>query len=516
MHERINRALVGLATPNGRRALLAAAGAVLAGIWLVFGFVMVEWHGDVGRVLGASGQSVAGAVAHEVDRNVELLDLSIRAVAQQWGAQEIRDLPPHLRDMVLFDNALRAPGFGMILVIDRDGRIAAGSVTGWSPETRLDDRDYFKVQAMSPDVGLFVSKPFVSRISGRWNVALSRRITDDAGMFAGVVIGTIDLEYVSRLFAGMTAGTGNAVALVRLDGTVVAREPPMSSDAHRWVGDRDGFTRMRSPRSGTFEGESPFDGRPGVVSFDRIGNLPLIQVVEIGSDGAYASWWRRTASVAGLLALLCLCALALCIALTVELGRRAAAEAMLGRLAETDPLTGLANRRSFDAALAAAWSGSAASGEPVALLMADADAFKAYNDLFGHQAGDEVLLRVAGCLADLTRRRGGVACRWGGEEFAVVLRGVGEPEALALADELCRAVRTMGLEHPRGVGGVVTVSVGVASARAATDVSTRALLASADAALYRAKGEGRDRSCARPRPRAIPSTPFDERLGSLG
>jgi diguanylate cyclase (GGDEF)-like protein len=247
---------------------------------------------------------------------------------------------------------------------------------------------------------------------------------------------------------------------------------------------------MRSSRSGTCEGTSPIDDRQKIVSYHRDGTLPLIQVVEVDGEAVYGTWWRRATAVAGLLAVLYLCVLGLCLALTVG-------------LAGTDPLTGLANRRSFDAALTAAWSWSAASGEPVALLMADADAFKAYNDLFGHQAGDEVLLRVAGCLAYLTRKRGGVACRWGGEEFAVVLRGVGEGEASALSDELCRVVRGLGLEHPRGVGGVVTVSVGVASASAATDVSTRALLASADAALYRAEGEGRDRSCARPRPRAI-------------
>ena len=516
MHGKVNRALVGFATPRGRKTLLATAGSVLVAICLVFVFVMVSWHADVGRGVGASGQSVAGAIAHEVDRNVELLDVSMQAISQQWSTREIRDLPPHLGNMVLFDDAIRAPGFGAVLVLDRNGRIEAGSTDGWSPETRLGDRDYFKVHAMSSDLGLFVSKPFVSRLSGRRNVALSRRITDGDGTFAGVVVGTIDLEYLSRLYAGVTLGTDTAAALLRMDGTVIAREPPVETGARPWIGDQDSFTLMRVSRSGTFEGASPFDGRPGIISFNRIGKLPLIQVIEVGSEGAYATWWRRAAAVSGLLALLCLCVLALCVALTIELSRRAAAEATLGRLADTDPLTGLANRRSFDAALSAAWSESAASGEPVALLMADADAFKAYNDLFGHQAGDEILLRIAGCLDGLARERGSVACRWGGEEFVVVLRGVGEPEALALADELCRAVRGLGLEHPRGVGGVVTVSVGVATATPSTDLSTRALLTSADAALYRAKAEGRDCSRARPRLRAIPTTSRDDRLGSLG
>lgn len=516
MHNRINGALVGLATPKGRRALLAAAGSVLTGICLVFSLIMVAWHADVGRALSASGQSVANSVAHEVERNVEFLDLSIQAIAQQWGTEEVRKLTPHLRDMVLFDNSMRAPGFGMILVINRDGHIVTGSRPGWSTETKLDDRDYFKVHVTSPNIGLFVSRPFINRLTGRRNVAFSRRITDDAGQFGGVVTGMIELEYVCKLYGGLINGTENAIDLVRLDGTVIAREPPMSIDAHQWVGDQDGFMAMRSLRSGTLESKSPFDGRSAIISFNRIGNLPLIQVVEVSSDAAYASWWHRAATVAGLLILLCLCVLALCLALTIELGRRATAEASLANIAGTDPLTGLANRRSFDIALADAWSEASATGKPVGLLMADADAFKAYNDLFGHQAGDEVLQRVAERLDALARDRGGVACRWGGEEFAVVLRGISESETLALADEICRSVRGLRLKHPCGVGGVVTVSVGVAVATPSAGMSTKALLTGADAALYRAKAEGRDRCCARPRPRPTPTTSRDDRLIATG
>ena len=140
------------------------------------------------------------------------------------------------------------------------------------------------------------------------------------------------------------------------------------------------------------------------------------------------------------------------------------------------------------------------------MLMVDADAFKPYNDLFGHHAGDDVLRRVAGCLEALARDLDGVACRWGGEEFAVLLPGLDEAEALRRADALCRAVRALALEHPPGVGGVVTVSVGVASTRPALGGTIKALMADADAALYHAKGDGRD--CGRARPRPRPTTPL--------
>lgn len=499
----------------GRSGLLAMTGAALLAICLVFAFVMAAWHRDVARSLGASGESMAGVVAHEIDRNIELLDLSIRAVSTQWESPDVRNLPAPVRDMVLFDSAMRAAGFGAILVIDRNGRIAASSPGTPVRDTSLADRDYFRVHIASGGLGLFVSKPFVSRLSGRWTVALTRRMEDASGAFDGVVLGSIDLAYLSRLYANLGVGPDRAVTLFRTDGTVITREPAVDAAAHVWVGGDDAFTVMRSSRAGTFEGASPIDGRRRIMSFHRVGNLPMIQSVEVGGDDDYATWWRRAAAVAGLLTLLCLCVLVLCLALHRELGRRTAAEEALSRLAGTDPLTGLANRRSFDAASSAAWSRATAPDASAAMLMVDADAFKAYNDVLGHEAGDVVLRQVAGCLQALASRHGGEACRWGGEEFAVLLPGLDEGDALLAAESLCQAVRDLELAHPAGAGGRVTVSVGVAATCPAGGGTVKALLADADAALYRAKREGRDCARARPLPRAVVPLPRDDRRRTL-
>ena len=205
---------------------------MLVAICLVFAAVMAAGHGDIVKGLSASGQGIASAAAQGVDRDIAILDVSVQPVAQQWRRREIKELSPHLRDTALFDDVVRAPGFGMVLVIDAAGRVLAGSTDGWSAATRLDDRDYSKVHVAS-DVGLFVSKPFVSRLAGRPSVALIRRIEDDAG----VVAGTIDLDCLSRLHTGLTLGTDSAVALLRMDGTVIAREPPVMADAPGWMGD---------------------------------------------------------------------------------------------------------------------------------------------------------------------------------------------------------------------------------------------------------------------------------------
>lgn len=484
--------------PGGRRAALPALTAlVLVAICLVFTFVMTAWHRDVGRALGASGESVAAAVAGEVDRNIELLDFSLRGVAEQWDRPDVQGLPPHLRDVVLFDNALRAPGFGTLVVLDRDGILVGESNSMGKIGASYADRDYFHVHVGTSDIGLYVSKPFRSRISGRWIVALSRRIEDADGQFAGVAMGTLDLAYLAKLYAAINIGPDSAVTLFRTDGTVITREPFVQSAVRLWVGGGDAFTRMRSTRNGTFEAASPLDGLPRIISYHRVGTLPLIQAVEVAAEGSYADWWRRAAAVAGLLTLLCLGVMGLSLLLYRELGRRSAAEGELSRLAETDALTGLANRRRFEAALDEEWIHACAADAPLALLMIDADSFKSYNDLLGHPAGDLVLQAIAGRLDAGARGRGGLACRCGGEEFVVLIPGCDEARALLVAEDLRASVEALALPHPMGIGGIVTISVGVAAACPAEGQSGRDLVATADAALYRAKADGRNRCRAR-------------------
>lgn len=162
----------------------------------------------------------------------------------------------------------------------------------------------------------------------------------------------------------------------------------------------------------------------------------------------------------------------------------AIANIRLSALSYVDGLTGVANRRRFDEALEEACR----QGAPVSLVLIDLDHFKALNDAQGHQDGDEALRAVAALLAEETEARGGVAARFGGEEFAWLLPGVTLDEAKAAAETLRLRIRQAGIRHDTAAGGVVTASLGVSSG---TDA--QALVAAADAALYRAKSGGRDR-----------------------
>jgi diguanylate cyclase (GGDEF)-like protein len=163
----------------------------------------------------------------------------------------------------------------------------------------------------------------------------------------------------------------------------------------------------------------------------------------------------------------------------------------LHRISTTDPVTGVANRRNFDDALVLEWRRAARSGTPLSLIMIDIDAFKAYNDVYGHQAGDDCLRRVAESLQSHLHRAGDIVTRYGGEEFAVLMAG---DRAGDLAELLRASVETMRIEHRASpASDVVTISVGVATMVPDRDRDPAALLKAADEALYAAKAAGRNR-----------------------
>ena len=172
-----------------------------------------------------------------------------------------------------------------------------------------------------------------------------------------------------------------------------------------------------------------------------------------------------------------------------------AANARLAQLAREDGLTGVLNRRAFDAALDEECRRASRSQTPLALVLLDIDSFKAYNDRFGHQAGDDCLRAVAQAVAGAQKRAGEVVARYGGEELAVILPGAAREGLGALAEHLRRRVFGLRLANPDAdAAPFITVSVGVACVDAGEgDLRPADLVAAADRALYRAKQLGRDR-----------------------
>jgi diguanylate cyclase (GGDEF)-like protein len=188
----------------------------------------------------------------------------------------------------------------------------------------------------------------------------------------------------------------------------------------------------------------------------------------------------------------------------------------LRRLALTDALTDLPNRRSFDAALASEWARASREGQPLSTLMVDVDRFKQFNDHYGHPAGDLCLRAVSAALETVMRRPGDLIARYGGEEFAAILPNSTVEGACLVGERLVAAVQALAIPHEHGVvDGVVSVSVGIASgfdgspavsAQTSAD-SASALMQRADQALYMAKMQGRARIWNADR---HPAAPVDE------
>ena len=167
--------------------------------------------------------------------------------------------------------------------------------------------------------------------------------------------------------------------------------------------------------------------------------------------------------------------------------------------ANIDSLTQIANRRRFDEYITQEWSRCAREKEYLSLLLCDVDYFKAYNDTYGHQAGDNCLYGVAKSLELTVKRPADMAFRYGGEEFAVVLPHTEGQGAIAVAENIRRQVQSLNIAHSSSkVSSVVTVSIGVASIIPNTRTSPHTLISAADDALYDAKQKGRNRVIYRP------------------
>jgi diguanylate cyclase (GGDEF)-like protein len=164
----------------------------------------------------------------------------------------------------------------------------------------------------------------------------------------------------------------------------------------------------------------------------------------------------------------------------------------LEELASIDSLSGLANRRSFDAHLEAEWQRAHLSGRPLGLLMIDVDHFKLFNDNYGHVEGDRCLQAI-GDLLNTAADGGDFAARYGGEEFALLMPETQMRRALRLADELRLEVAALGVVHSSAPDGVVTVSIGVACLVPSEGEPPQSLVEAADAGLYQAKRCGRNR-----------------------
>ena len=468
------------------KLLIASSVATVIGFSAICASVMLDMRRGEEELARQTLENLASSIDAEISRNVELYDLSLRAVAGNMVLPEIRDVSKPILHLILFDHAATAKHFGAIQVFDADGRLIIDASTLDPVQEDRSDEEYFKVHRDQPDAGLFISRPMLHH--GAYAIVLSRRITGADGSFLGVVAGSIRFSYFHDLFGRLHLGPDDTITVLRRDATVIMRTPFDLDVIGKNLGYLPGVKRTLSEPSGSYTALGAADQEPRLFIW-RDGTRPLVVVVGKTWSSILELWRREAIRIGAVMMALISFVLAVTLFLAREISRRASAEDKLEELATTDALTGLKNRRKFDTAIDTEWRRAARQKTPLALLMIDADHFKSYNDTFGHQAGDEVLVGIAICISDSVRRAGDCAARYGGEEFAVLLPGLSPAEAVGVAETIRQKVRDWS-DGPT----VTTVSVGIASLTPSASMDWSELVKAADKALYAAKANGRNQS----------------------
>jgi len=370
--------------------------------------------------------------------------------------------------------------------------ILTGSNLGMpATPTDLSDRDHFRVHADSDRDELFISKPVLGRVSGKWSIQLSRRINAPDGSFDGVVILSIDPYYLASFYESIDINTEGNVILVGLDGIVRARVTGDARTVGQTMVGSTLFRNLAESPSGSYRGAGRTDGVVRLSSYRRVKGYPLVVVVGLSRAQVLERVKQHRILYFGAAAFVSILVLSFKVMVVRrQLGLQRARD-KLWQLANFDSLTGLPNRNRLHEVVKTIISQTSAKAEPIALLLLDLDNFKFVNDTLGHEAGDLVLCTTAERIKRMARGAHLVA-RLGGDEFAILLRNTADRERIGLiARRVLRALRQR-MEY-RGHTIESYGSIGIACFPE-HGASWGEVFRAADLALYRAKHVGRNRA----------------------
>lgn len=439
--------------------------------------------------------NVLTIIQKDIERNIELYDLSLQAAVAGVSDPEVMRLPTRLRDAILFDASTRASDLGSLFVLDRRGNFQVDCKNDPPKNINLADRDFFKIHVADADRGLFVSQPLVSRnAEGQRVIVLSRRVTAADGSFAGVAGIGVKLSYFARLFSSVNLHSTSAIALLNDKGVFLTRMPAHVNITPGQASVGPALLASMSEHSeGSITRTAAMDGVERLYVFRHLPQFGMIIVVAPSTDDVFGAWRSRAAVIAVLMLVFSVALLFVSVLLSVELRDRMVGEAAMRVLARTDSLTGLATRRVFDETVRREWAIAQRSSRPLTLVFIDVDHFKSYNDTYGHMAGDEALVRIAGILAAGLRYGSDIATRYGGEEFVLVLADTTAEVGALIAERIRATVEDCGIAHNGSPLGHLTISLGIASYSNTSICRTEELVMRADRSLYRAKQNGRNR-----------------------
>ncbi|MFL9878578.1 sensor domain-containing diguanylate cyclase [Herbaspirillum rhizosphaerae] len=492
-------------------ALLAAAFVLLACISLIGLDAWRTWQARVieEREAGVTVTNMARALAQHADDTFKEADTVLIGLLERIRYDGLQPAAVERLHRLLMLRVKELPQLGGIFIYDPVGRWIVNSQPVTDRSLNNADRDYFIYHRDHSDTGPYIGMPVKSRSSGKWIATITRRINNADGSFGGVVLATIEMDYFQRFYDSFNIGKSGAILLALNNGTMMFRRPLREDSISKSMASASIYRDHASRHSsGVALIKSSQDGVLRVNGYTHLPTYPMFVAVALSKDEVLEEW-RADAymHMAGVLFLVT-CFVVVGHRMVRQIDKRAMAEIeanearaqvealnrTLERLAMQDGLTGLANRRHFDGALARELGRAIRKGESLSLIMIDVDHFKLYNDMYGHLSGDECLRKIGQAMLSGERRPGDLAARYGGEEFAMILPNCDEAGALIVAEQIRQEVRRQAIPHASNPDGMVTISLGIGSFnQARRGATTSTLVGAADQALYRAKAGGRDR-----------------------
>lgn len=475
-----------------RRIVVGLVGSLLVCLWSFVGFWSWWERSSIVAANTRVLEQLTVAVQEQTRGLFKQAETSL-TVAAHWMAEHPDQDPGRAPGFISLVESLRKSSGGLIDIrmVTHDGTLRYIPDRGQARGTNVSDRDYFKAQFDATSRGLFVAKPVVSRVTGKWGIPISMPVVKAGGNIA-VIFAAIELDRIADSFESERVQPRGTIAMIRDDGTFLFRTPMEEKLIGSSLAQTSMWTQYMgvSTRGVYLSERSPIDGQARLVSYAHVQDFPLVVAVTAARDDLLGRWRLHTY----VLALVALWISAFCVLLGAVLLRamknEAAVRQDLEQLMLTDPLTGAGNRRMLMLRLQDEIQRAQRYRRPLSVAFFDLDHFKRINDTYGHDVGDTVLIQVARTLGASVRQSDHVA-RFGGEEFVVLLTETGLDEALPLVERMRAAVAAMSIpEWP----GHITLSAGLAQWQEAESGET--LLRRADQALYRAKGAGRNSAFA--------------------